>query len=132
MTTKKLKKLMTAALCVIFAVCFAFPASAYSTSVDKHVSLPGGISIHYYGHSCKGDCYIGESIGFSTPSFTLPESGCYCSINLELHGSSSTQFAAIQKTGYSYTIGKWGSISFEPIDHFYQFSIAGEYYETHK
>ena len=126
------KRIMSAVLCVVFVLCFAFPALAASSSVDKHVNLSGGISIHYYGHACNGNCYIGESIGFSNPSFTIPESDCYGSINLELQGTSLLQFKVISKTGYGYSLGKWGSIGFEPIDHLYQFSIAGDYYEEHK
>ncbi len=129
MKTKKLKKLMTAALCVIFAVCFAFPASAVSSSVDEHVNRPGGISIHYWGWANQSSCYIGDSIGFSNPSFVLPENECYAYVYLTLKNETKTKTEVIDDFGFSYTVGAWGTVSFDPYYYKYQFSIAGEYYE---
>ena len=97
MNTKKLKKLMTVAFCVIFAVCFAFPASAVSFSTVKH--YPGGVKIQYSGSADNAWCSISTIQEYEGEiHIIIPDEEFGCELSLEVfdgNGNRRYYYASI-------------------------------------
>ncbi|MCR5808856.1 MAG: hypothetical protein K6G56_04780 [Clostridiales bacterium] len=130
MKTKKLKKLMTAALCVIFAVCFAFPASAYSTSVNHSELHTGGLVTRYRGHAeqCTslGTNFIACNLDFAETYIQpdYPESS-HCWGYLTVKDINKTHTIIIHADNESIGLGtyKSGTIGFDPYYYKYEYGI---------
>lgn len=132
MKTKKLKKLMTAALCVIFALCFAFPASAYTHTVNHDESHENGtLTVKYRGKSILGNSFISCEVVLAAIHPELPTEIRVCTVLLTMKNLDKTETKVVYATNNDYSVSKTKYTNIDPAFYRFEYDACGyEYTES--